>query len=175
MARDGRTFFAFLPAAAETLAKSAAQGKNPRYPRRLGLCHFLVSCLGCNFSLMRKVCPWFVLCPFLSSSREKDEKSAAQGKNPRFFPWESFFLNVRGSSPFCDAPDARTVSVLHPCPQARHNRTALAVGSPISPWDIGFAHGKCTRGICPLWVSRDWARDALRGCTETFSDARSPW
>ena len=111
-----------------------------------------------------------------SPRREKSTKRvAAQGKNPRFFPWVTLFLNVRGAAHFCAAPDCAAGRRSTSLPQARHNRTALAVSYPISPWVIGFIHRKIYPWVSPPWLSRDGARDALRGCTETFSDTRSPW
>ena len=97
-------------------------------------------------------------------------------EKPRFPPQVSPFLGVRGATQFCSAPDARTVSVLHPCPPARHKRSAQPVGFPILPWVNWFLPiESCARGIIfpPLSFSCARARDALRGFTATFSNTRS--
>ena len=49
------------------------------------------------------------------------------------------------------APDCAEGRRSYPCPQARHNRTALAVSSPISPWVIcSYPQKLCPWDIIPF-------------------------
>ena len=67
----------------------------------------------------------------------------------------------------------RKVAVLNPCPQARHHRTALAVGNLPFPWVIDFCLRKEVPVGYPPYLSKRSLdeREGSKGCTETFSDA----
>ena len=114
---------------------------------------FLGYCLGCNFALSREDCQRF-LCSFgkeisaagarrlpevfmyfsLRVERKVRKERHLRGK-PTVFP-SSLPFPLRARRATQGRADCAEGCRSYPCPQARHNRTALAVGSLFLPWVI---------------------------------------